>query len=138
MTMSDLHRKLTDLAHENGGWEVGVWKAPMRVLLQSEPWKRDADGLTGYLGNVKARPDAWRISREGRAEGWGHDVLVLEFLEVEVGHRIDRNKLAEFANIFWMFDATDRFHFRAWKMDRFGIMSPAMNEQIAYQVLAQS
>lgn len=135
--MATLHQHLIDLACENGGWEIGAWKSMFRKILQHKPWSIGADGVLATIDRVQLRPDAWRTVREGTEQGWSTDVLVLEFLEVEVGHRLSHDKVIEFANLFWALDETDYLHFRAWKMDRYGVMSPAMNEQIAYQVLAQ-
>ncbi len=88
------------------------------------------------LAEVTCVPDAWRLKVEGPEQGWGYLVLVLEFLEVEVTHHVDDRKLVQYNNLWWALDATDMFHFRVFRMDRYGIVTPLLTEETAQYVMS--
>lgn len=142
-------------------WKRLPWKRTVLRKLREEPWVDEADcsGATGddddwrrllskvdedelawpirsMLLQVKCVPDAWRLRVEGPKEGWGYPVLVLEFLEIEVTNHIDDRKLIQYNNLWWGLDGTDMFHFRVFRMDRYGIVTPLLTEDTAQNIVA--
>lgn len=125
------HERLIEQAAAQG-WAKSTaasnWRAGFRRATRERYWRdRAGEDVQEIIDLVAARPDAWRITIEGPetpdAE-WSHPVMVLEFLEVEVTNRINEDKRDHYRDIWGMFDGTDFFHFRVWRMDRFGYILP--------------
>src|SRR5258706_13473848 len=124
---NSLHNRLIAQACA-ADWNKGGWKKAIRETLLQPSWAcddadqvEDVDEVGILFDRVKCVPDAWRIKVEGECTeaGWLHPVLVLEFLEVEVSHRIDDNKWAELTRFWFALDATGYFHLRVYRMDQF-------------------
>lgn len=107
------------------GWQTGNWReAFIKKCKENPDWytsltedETDPD-TPGGIGNIlwhgfNGRPDAWRIVVEG-------DLLVMEFLEVEVTHPMPLHKRDAYIWMWWRFDGTDYFHMRGYRADRYG------------------
>lgn len=143
MIPGTLHQQLVKKAQEQG-WQVGGWRASLfKKCCENPEWAAEMffdddqeSELHETVMELWTRPDAWRISVEGKTEGWSYDVLVLEFLEVEVTGRVDKDKQSAYRDLFWAFDAAASYHFRAWHMDRFGTIRPYITEDTIYKMMA--
>lgn len=146
MAPGTLHQRLIEKAKEQG-WQVGGWRDGLFKKCRENPhWKSEMffsfpneDQESELHEEVMAlwtRPDAWRIVVEGKAEGWSYDVLVLEFLEVEVTGRVDADKQDAYRSFWWALDATSAYFFRVWHMDRFGTTRPYITEKTIYEMMA--
>ena len=106
---SDLHERLIWEATRKG-WRTEPWKPAVQERLRMQPWIEEADEILALLTECPLQPDAWRLTI--KRDGPGCDLLLwLEFLEVEVTHRISRDKWQWYSAIWEAFDLTDRLEF---------------------------
>lgn len=124
-----LHEFIVRRECRNNGWQTGNWKTGFAKAAKADPrfegefteTENNGDEIWGDMPRMI--PDAWRIVAEGpETEGkdWGCPVLVLEFLEVEIGHPIPFEKHRNYAQLWWRFDGTSCFHFRVYRIGRYG------------------
>lgn len=119
-----LHKHLIEEELKNG-WRTGKWRVPFLQMLDADPWKRASDPfLVSHINKFSFIPDLWRITVEGEKNGWGHDVLVVEFLEVEVTSPVTPEKCKAYQGLYWTFDGTEAFHLRVFRKDRWGYILP--------------
>jgi hypothetical protein len=71
------------------------------------------------LEEARVVPDCWRV----KIERWNWPVLVIECLEVCVTHDLTKDKLDEYKNLWFDMDASERLHFRLYRMNRDKTMS---------------
>lgn len=150
MAQGKLHDLLIQRACDTDGWTRLTRKTPWREPFvtacrdNDEWWGEIAGGideetgefveseLTTVFRSFSVLPDAWRLRHETpetpNTSRWGYDVLVLEFLEVEVDHGITDAKLNAYLDLWWAFDASSSFCMRVFHMDRFGIVRPYLTE----------
>lgn len=123
-----LHNRLIRQACATGGWKINEkdngWRKAFRAMLQDSRWDTDRADMIGFMAEMNARPDAWRMSVDD-----DEDMLLLEFLEVEVWHRISDDKKTIYQDFWWRLDASDGVRLQIWRMDRFGIISQFMTEE---------
>jgi hypothetical protein len=136
-----LHNRLVARAVREDDWQTGPWRSAVRRRFREPPWAGDGNedpelvqDIIDMVLRLRGIPDAWRIRAEGKEAGWGHSVLVLEFLEVEVTHQVPHWKVAEYAALWWLLDATSKFHFRVFRIDRYGLMSPLVTEDTIHEL----
>lgn len=141
MRKDTLHNRLIDRAIRDG-WKRPPWKSELKAKLKESPWCGDGTGqdeengeILELFGDLHCVPDAWRMHTEGKEEGWGHPVLVIEFLEVDVTSHCDERKLIEYDTLWWRLDGTEMFHLRVFQMDRFGLTKPLVTEDTIYHIL---
>lgn len=126
------HKALIRLACELGGWQVGNWRKGVVRELKAKrpkgvrPWRREIEETVEIVERTPYVPDAWRVRREGRRDGWGYGVAVIELLEVEVTHCLSAEKESSYLNLWMDADASDYLDFRVWRMNRNGFVSPLM------------
>ncbi len=136
------HKMLIRLACELGGWQDRRWKKGiLRELKTKRPkharnWKREVNEIYEFMEKMPCVPDAWRIRREGRREGWGHGVFVIELLEVDVSHCMSPVKEDWYEAFWWDADASEYIDVRIWRMNRNGFVSPLMADLGEYQISA--
>lgn len=134
----ELHQRLLQRAVDQG-WEVGKWKAAFHRKAREPHWRHEYRADRDFQDIFKGawpRPDAWRIIVEGPetpGKDWGHEVLVLEFLEVEVTHFIGKEKQEAYEGLWWQFDGTSLFHFRVFQMDKYGTIRLYLDRETIYQ-----
>lgn len=125
----ELHSFIIRRECKNNGWQTGTWKAGFAKAakaderFEGEFVESEDNGNEIWGGIPTLIPDAWRIVIEGpETEGadWGCPVMVLEFLEVEISHPIPYDKHRNYAHLWWRFDATGCFHFRVYRIGRYG------------------
>jgi hypothetical protein len=124
--MDTLHDRIVEKACRDDGWQTGDWRRAFLALCREHPaWQGEIedDGDDGLFAGVTIRPDAWRLCKEGpetpRDDPWSYDVLVLEFLEVEITHPMSLDKRRAYVNLWWRFDASNCFHFRVYRAERY-------------------
>lgn len=130
------HQKLCAQLKAEGwsvvGWREAVQKAFRRLpeLTGCPDAQEEVDDLLELLAQMpRYVPDAWRIRVEGAEQGWLHPVVVFEIMEVEVSHRVPAHKLDSYVYAFWAMDASEYAHFRAFLMNRFGVVSDLATER---------
>jgi hypothetical protein len=135
---SNLHRQLIQQAEQDGWVRMtrdapGDWRAVFRKMICDPHWRGEADGLDTVIRAKVLHPDAWRIKIEGSETGnWNYDVLVLEFLEVEVTGKMSADKKRAYEQLWITFDCTALLAFRVFRMDRFGVIRPFLTENTIY------
>lgn len=137
MPISNLHEQLVDQAVKQGWHRVG-WRKAFKARLATLPWTGDAKDVAEIIDQVAVVPDAWRVVHEGpitSGRRWGCSIVVLEFLEVDVTHCANQDKWAEYQDLWWQFDGTGHFQFRAFRMDRYGNIHPYVTEDTIYDIL---
>ena len=120
------HDELIARATKDGWIRGHAWRAALHHI-GSERGYDELKVLEEDLTSDLPRPDAWRIVIEGPEtpnQFWNYEVVVLEFLEVEVTSGITQAKDEWYRFLWDIFDATHFFHLRIWHMDRFGVMRP--------------
>ncbi len=130
------------------GWQRRRWKAAVRDILKTperlgidetivrrEHVWLEARDVVDMVGELSCIPDAWRIKVEDRKQRWGHGVLVIELLEVEVTNHVSDNKMRKYERLWWHLDATEIACLRIFRMDRFGSVSPLLTGATVYNVL---
>lgn len=126
MSFKELHEEAIRTFCERDGWRREGFPEVRRRLArlcergrEENPWS-DPD-LPEIFREFSRRPDAWRLKMEGPAQGWGHRVLVLEILEVEVTHRFAGSGAEmDYHSLWWTLDATERFHLRVFHSNPWG------------------
>ena len=129
-----LHESIIDLACRNG-WQRIDWKTPIRQLLKRAPYRDDADIVESALTQFMRAADAWRIVEEQPGIKWAHSVVVIELLEVDVNHPITPEKLNSYTRLWYALDCSEYFHLRVYRADRFGMVTPYLDETNCTQVL---
>lgn len=126
--LKSLHDRLIQRACASAGWKLNEkdngWRKAFLAMLRDERWDSDRDDMLGFMAEMNARPDAWRISVDD-----DEAMLLLEFLEVEVWHRINEDKKMTYQDFWWRLDGSDGIRLQIWRMDRFGIISQFMTEE---------
>src|SRR5437016_4620426 len=129
-TAKGLRRRLLEKAYEAGwirtGWKEAVC-AQVRQLHKENPKLQNADEtreIIAMLNEFRCRPTAWRLRVEDEAQGWGHPVLVLDFLEVGLTDDVDKRKRRQYERLWWRLDATEIMHLYVFRMDASGRLSP--------------
>lgn len=147
MSRNTLHEKIIDRACRDEGWKRGNWKVALRAKLREEPWVHEAEEMLGDILEIRRTPDAYRIIVEGPSddqdfkpdvinEEWGYSVLVLEFLEVEIGHPMPLEKRRDYTGLWWRFDASDLCHLRVYIAERYGPIKLWLDTDTIYQETA--
>lgn len=143
MALDTLHEALIDKFCRHDGWQRGSWKPAFLKKAQEDPfWAGELaeggeDELLGGLPRVI--PDAFRFVVEGPDTpnaDWGYKVLILEFLEVEIGHPIPLNKRRALIKYWWRFDASSSFHFRVYRATRYESPTLWLDHAVAYEEIA--
>lgn len=115
------------------GWQTGNWRPALRKAAQANAfWKSEiADRETIEVLKLSTEhPDAWRFVTEGEDTGrWSYDVLVIEFMEVEISHPVSAEKAQGYIDLCRLLDGTAFFHFRAFRMDKYGVIRPIVTEE---------
>lgn len=121
------------------GWRRHGWKKALRERLAL--MVRRNRGLREFQDEIpetfecldafRCRPTGWRLRVEGRAEEWGHSVLVLEFLQIGLTQR----QLVEFKTLWWRLDTSELMHLRVFLMDRTGRISPLVTDETIHDHL---
>jgi hypothetical protein len=131
---STLHKQLIKRA-ESDGWirmersVSGDWRAAFARTIRQPRWSGEAEELGDVIKSKVLHPDAWRINVEGADTGrWNYDVLVLEFLEVEVTGKMSADKKRAYERLWLAFDSTALLAFRVFHMDRFGVVRPFLTD----------
>lgn len=129
-----ISRKPRDARHQRlvgglvgEGWSLKGWRDGVYTMLRNlgaltgeqDAWM-DVPEILDDFKKTRLIPDAWRIVVEGKQQGWLHNVLVIEFMEVEVTHPLPAEKVAMYDNLWWALDYTEYLYFRLWKMDATG------------------
>lgn len=124
--MSDnLHNAIITHARRHGGWQTIGWRDGFRAACrENAAWQSeiDGDGFDELFGDFILRPDAWRIVKEGPDTpdmDWERDVLVLEFLEVEIAHPMPLTKRRDYIDLWMRLDGSDHFHLRVYRAERY-------------------
>lgn len=125
--MDTLHDRIIEKACRDGGWQRGDWRRAFLTKCRTHPaWigeVEDAGSLSELLGDFRPCPDAWRLVEEGpntpKDDPWNYDMLVLEFLEVEIAHPMSLAKRRAYVGLWWRLDSTTRFHFRVYRAERY-------------------
>lgn len=121
-----LHDRLVDLFCRNDGWKTGPWKPAFRAKCRENPaWLGDFEdgGKDDLWAGIRFNPDAWRLVVEGADTPntpWNYDVLIVEFLEIEIFHPIPLDKRRNLIDLWWRFDSTSCFHMRVYCAGRYG------------------
>ena len=138
--MDTLHSRILAKALSEG-WTAGAWRDAVRARFLEKPFAGDGSDdpelvqdIVDMVLETQAIPDAWRIQIEGASEGWLHPVMVLEFLEVEVTHHLSEEKMSQYETLWWSLDATEWFHFRCLRIDRFGLQTPLVTEDTIHEL----
>jgi hypothetical protein len=121
------------------GWQRIGWRRATRQALaemlrrhrQLRRYGEEANAILECLADFRARPFAWRLKVEGKAEDWGHPVLVVEFLEMNV----TKAKLTEHTRLWWGLDASELMHLRTFLLDKTGRISPLVTDETIYDLL---
>jgi hypothetical protein len=111
-----LHQRLLNYACETSGWQrnknASGWRKAVAAMLVNEPWTEEREDVLGCMSDLRARPDAWKLSIDD--EGF----MVIEFLEIEVSHHISEDKKVDYQKFYWRIDGSDGVILRIWRMDR--------------------
>jgi hypothetical protein len=141
----ELHRFIVQRECRNNGWQTGRWKAGFAKAAKADPRfagefaesENNGDEIWGDIPTLI--PDAWRVVVEGpetEGKNWGCPVMVLEFLEVEIGHPIPFEKHRNYVHLWWRFDGTGCFHFRVYRIGRHGPAALWLDTETAHQDIA--
>lgn len=71
--------------------------------------------LLPALRGIYRLPDAWKVSLEGRAHGWGYRVLVIDWLEVADTHFLSPEKWDDLQWLCGLCDDSDHLALRVWE-----------------------
>lgn len=125
----ELHSFIVRRECHNNGWQTGRWKVGFAKAAKADArfageFIESEDNGNQIWGNLPIMtPDAWRIVVEDEntlGKSWGCPVMVLEFLEVELSHPIPFEKRRNYMALWWNFDGTNCFHFRVYRIGRYG------------------
>lgn len=134
--MSTLHTHIIDWACKKHGWHRGNWRKALAEKCKENPyWQSALEVDAEIFETISRHPDAWRIVTEGpKTPGvkWNYDVLVLEFLEVEISHPMPLDKRQDYVDWWWQFDGTDFFHFRVYRVERYGEIKLYLDTDTVY------
>lgn len=143
MALDTLHEALIDKFCRHDGWQRGSWKpAFLKRALDNPEWAGELEegGDDELLGGLpRVIPDAFRFVVEGPGTAgadWSYEVLVLEFLEVEISHPIPLAKRRNLIKLWWRFDASSSFHFRVYRATRYGPPTLWLDHDVAYEEIA--
>lgn len=151
MRADTLHEALIDKLCRNGeGWQRGNWKSAFIKRARQNAWwageieddngKPDRDAIDALFGGLpRLIPDAFRFTVEGPDtpnQHWGSEVLILEFLEVEIGHPMPLNKRRNYVTLWWRLDASSSFHFRVYRVERYGSPVLWLDHDAAYEEIS--
>ena len=132
MTADTLHARMIAAACRDHGWQLGNWQEALAQKLSDAQWHNpnydEVPDVLEMAAHVWGRPDAWKIREEAPEPGQAHAILVLDFLEVEVTHHIEDDKLANYETLWWGLDASDIMELQVYRLDRFGILSPLLTK----------
>lgn len=69
---------------------------------------------TIYRDDCRFLPDAWKVTIEGKAQGWGHRVLVFDFCEAIVSNRMGTRKFSSYLYFMSTIDCLEYVGARLW------------------------
>ena len=124
-----IHEALLAKHFQDGTWNPPAgWKAAAVGLATTSGY--DGFELRELLDKFPFRPDAYRLVIEGPARPgfpsptqsgrWGYPVLVIELLEVEIGHPLTTDKRRAYTDLWWLLDASACFALRVFVQGRYG------------------
>lgn len=135
-----VRRECRENGWQRGNWKTGFAKAAKANEEFADEFIESEDNGDQIWGDIPILiPDAWRIAFEGpetEGKNWGCPVLVLEFLEVEVSHPIDYDKHHNYVHLWWRFDGTSCFHFRVYRIGRYGPATLWLDVETAHADIA--
>lgn len=141
----ELHTFIVRRECRNDGWQTGNWKTGFAKAAKGNDqfageFEESEDNGNGIWDGMPILiPDAWRVVVEGpETEGkhWGGPVMVLEFLEVEISHPIPFDKHRNYVHLWWRFDGTSCFHFRVYRIGRYGPSTLWLDTETAHSDIA--
>jgi hypothetical protein len=122
MAEKSMHERIIDDACARDGWQRRGWRIAIAKAFDDPSWAGEyaedvepAEWVWPLFRDLSRVPDAWRIRFEGKEHGWGHPVMVIEFLEVEISHPMGERKEHDYIAIWSALDDTDFYHFRVFR-----------------------
>lgn len=128
MTHNQLIKRAARHGWRRHGWKKALRERLTRMVRQDKALREFQEEIPetfACLDAFRCRPTGWRLRVEGRAEEWGHSVLVLEFFQIGLTQR----QLVEFKTLWWRLDASELTHLRVFLMDPTGHISPLVTDE---------